>query len=113
MSSRATSASASVVTRSARQVGVLARAAHGDAGQFQRRADAGGQVVGLLVQQPHDLRADDAAPEQGDSQCVAHRISSGPLAALGPVVDSMRASGAAITLFAPQASLTGVLPCRG
>ena len=37
---------------------------YGDADQLQRRADAGGQVVGLLVQQPDHLGADRAAAEQ-------------------------------------------------
>ena len=48
------------------QVAVPLRAADGDADQLERRADPGGEVVGLLVQQPDDLGADDAAAEQGN-----------------------------------------------
>ena len=65
--SRATSASASVVNRcSGRSTSRGdAEAAYGDAGQLDGRADARGEVAGLLVQQPGDLGADDAAAEQG------------------------------------------------
>ena len=57
-SSRLTRPSASVVNRprSTAQVPV-AEPADRDAGQLQRRADPGGQVVGLLVQQPDHLAA--------------------------------------------------------
>ena len=44
-----------------------AEPAYGDAGQLDRGADARREVAGLLVQQPGDLGADDAAAEQGDA----------------------------------------------
>ena len=48
-----------------RQVAAVAAGpAHGDADELQRGADPGGQVVGLLVQQPDHLGADGAAAEQ-------------------------------------------------
>ena len=40
-------------------------AAYGDTDQLHGRADARGEVAGLLVQQPCDLGADDAAAQQG------------------------------------------------
>ena len=42
--------------------------AHRDPGQLERRADPGGEVVGLLVEQADHLRADDAAAQQRDPQ---------------------------------------------
>jgi hypothetical protein len=38
----------------------------GDPGHLDRPPDAGGQVVGLLVDQPQDLAADGAAAQQCD-----------------------------------------------
>jgi hypothetical protein len=60
-------------------VGVLARAPHSDADQFERHTHTSGQVVGLLVQQPYDLRADDAAAQQRNAQSVAHADPSQPV----------------------------------
>ena len=51
-------------------------AAYGDADQLDRRADPRGQVVGLLVQQPHHLDPTDAAAQQRHLQVrlsPAHR----------------------------------------
>ena len=66
-SSRATSASASVVSDGRVDVGVPAGTAHGDAGELQRRPYALREFAGLLVQQAGDLRPDDAAAEQPDA----------------------------------------------
>ena len=65
-SSRATRPAASVVSSSVGHVDVARRVepAYGDPDQLDRRADPRGEVAGLLVQQPHDLRADRAAAEQ-------------------------------------------------
>ena len=55
-----------------RHVGVPVGPAHRDADQLERNADPGGEIVGLLVQQPDDLRADDPAAEQRHPQGVTH-----------------------------------------
>ena len=47
-------------------------ATYRDAGQLERAAHPGGQVVGVLREQPGDLAAHDAAAEQGDLERV-HR----------------------------------------
>ena len=67
MSSRATRASASVVNRSSGRSTSrgMPRRRTATPASSTRRADAGGEVVGLLVQQPGDLGADDAAAQQG------------------------------------------------
>ena len=79
-SSRVTSADASVVSRSP-EVGVPVRPAHGDADQLDRRSSPGGELVGLLPEQPHDLPADRAATQQRDPDrsvgtCRAHPDTS-------------------------------------
>ena len=63
MSSRATSPAASVVSRPAGISGCRAGRRTATADQFQLGADPGGQLVGLLGQQPDDLRADDAGTQ--------------------------------------------------
>ncbi len=40
------------------------RAADGHAGQFQRRAHPGGEILGMGVQQPDDVAADHTTPQQ-------------------------------------------------
>ena len=49
-----------------RQVTFAVRSAHGDADELDGCADTRGQVVAVLMQQPDDLAADDAAAEQRD-----------------------------------------------
>ena len=69
-SARSTSDSASVGQQRPVDDGVAlgVDVAHRDPDQLERRADPGGEVVGLRREQPHDLRADDAAAEDGDAQ---------------------------------------------
>ena len=56
-----------------RQVAAVAGdPAYGDAGQLERAADPGGQVVGVRREQPGDLAADGAAAEQRDAQRTSH-----------------------------------------
>jgi hypothetical protein len=45
---------------------MTSRPADGNRDQVQLGADPGGQLVGLLGQQPHDLRADDPGTEDSD-----------------------------------------------
>jgi hypothetical protein len=52
-------------------VALAAQPAHRHARQLHRRADPGGQVVGLLAQQPHDLRPHHSAAQQRD---LEHRF---------------------------------------
>ena len=53
-------------------VGVVRRAADGDPGHLDRTSDAGGQVVGLLGDEPQHLAADGAAAQQRDLQRLRH-----------------------------------------
>ena len=81
-SSRATSASASVVNSAGSMPGRCRfEPADRDPDQLQRPADPGPQVVGLPDDQPGHLGADGAAAEQGDPQrlggSTAGRASAG------------------------------------
>ena len=73
MSSRATSAAASVVSSSAGMSGCRSGRRTATADQFQLRADPGGQLVGLLGQQPDHLGADDAGAEH--ARPGPHRVA--------------------------------------
>ena len=64
-------------------------AAHGHAAQLDRGPDARGQVVGLLVQQPHHLRADGAAAEDRDPEGPAGRVPAACGAAHGAIPTSV------------------------
>ncbi len=72
-SSRATRPAASEVKQLARDVDLALQlgAAHRDADELEGHPDARGEVVVLLAQQPDDLAADGAAPEQREPQRLA------------------------------------------
>ena len=65
------------------EVGVArgAHVAHGDAGDLQAGAGAGGEVVGLLAKEADDLAADGAGAEDADGEGAR----CGPLGVLSHV----------------------------
>ena len=72
----------SSVSRLDRHAAVVGDPAHADAAQLQRRADAGGQVGGALLDDAHHLAADVAQSQyryadRGFSSS-AHRVTSLP-----------------------------------
>ena len=62
----------------------------GDAGHLELRAGPGGQFVGLLAQQPRDLRADDAAAQQRHLKRLAIWLQSSDVQSQQIVIVSRR-----------------------
>ena len=108
------SASASVVRSSAREVGVALRVevAHGDADELDARADALRELVGVLEEEPRDLRPHRAGAEQADTDGTVLDHAGVPSAA--PVVTdaSSPASRASRSASVSPRTMTRATPSR-
>ena len=84
-------------------VGVPVQPAYRDRGQFQRRTDPGGQLGGLLVEQPGHRAAHHAAAEQRDPDRLrrAHRRAS--TGSAGTVATAVAAQPTSVAMHLVQA----------